>query len=74
MEKRKPGSTKKLIETLNTRHLVITLPATDLRGHHSLHDTHNHLIERIVSGLDVKVSQTQVGSELLYFIKKAETL
>ncbi len=74
MEKRKSGSTKKLIETLNTRHLVITLPATDLRGHHSLLDYHNQMIERIVNGLDVKVSQAQVGSELLYFIKKAETI
>lgn len=74
MEKRKPGSTRELIRTLNAHHIVISLPATDLRGHHSLLDYHNGLLEKIVSGLDVQVSQTQVGTELLYFIKKAETI
>lgn len=73
LEKRKPGSTHDLIQNLQVRHVVITLPASDLRGHHSLLNYHNKLIEKWVTGLNVTVNQAQVGTELLYFIEKAET-
>lgn len=70
MEKRKPGSTRQVIESLNARHIVISLPATDLRGHHDLSDYHTRLIEKAIDGLNVKMSQARSGSELLYFIEK----
>lgn len=70
MEKRKPGSTRQVIESLNARYIVITLPATDLRGHHDLSSFHNRLIEKAIEGLHLKMSQAQSGSELLYFIEK----
>jgi len=70
MEKRKPGSTRQVIESLNARHIVISMPATDLRGHHDLSDYHTRLIEKSIEGLHLEMSQARSGSELLYFIEK----
>jgi 16S rRNA (guanine(1405)-N(7))-methyltransferase len=70
MEKRKPGCTRQLIKELKVSHFVISLPARDLRGHHSLADYHTKMVKNAIQGLDFGLQQTQVGSELLYFIKK----
>lgn len=70
MEKRKPGCTRQLIKKLKVNQIVISLPARDLRGHHSLADYHTKMVENAIQGLEFSLQQTQVGSELLYFIKK----
>ncbi|HQC64248.1 MAG TPA: hypothetical protein PK459_04025 [Anaerolineaceae bacterium] len=70
MEKRKSGSTSQLIQNLDVQHIVISLPAKDLSGHHDLSDFHTRLIENAIQGQNLSMTMAQVGLELLYFIEK----
>ncbi len=70
MEKRKSGSTSQLIQNLDVQHIIISLPAQDLSGHHDLSDFHTRLIENAIQGQNLSMTMAQVGLELLYFIEK----
>ncbi len=70
MEKRKSGSTSQLIQNLDVQHIIISLPAKDLSGHHDLSDFHTRLIENAIQGQKFSITRAQVGVELLYFIEK----
>ena len=70
MEKRKSGSTSQLIQNLDVQHIIISLPAKDLSGHHDLSDFHTRLIENAIQGQNLSMTMAQVGLELLYFIEK----
>jgi len=51
------------------RWLVVSLPAADLTGHHSLADKHRQLVYETIEGLPWEVTEIQVGNELLFCIK-----
>lgn len=70
LEKRQPGSTKQLLQRLNVRTIVLSLPAMDLKGHHSLERTHRHLVDKTLEGTDWQQEVRLVGTELLFFIRK----
>lgn len=70
IEKRKPGLTRQICQQLNSKHIVISLPSSDLRGHHSLKDYHDQLILQTIEGLGYDIEKDQVENELLYFIGK----
>jgi 16S rRNA (guanine(1405)-N(7))-methyltransferase len=71
MEKREPGVLTRFFESIHTDVLVVSLPATDLKGHHSLNGYHNSLIHNAVQAKLWHISEKQVGGELLYFIRKS---
>ena len=70
-EKRQPGSNRAFFASLPVRTLVVSLPARDLAGHHSLQPYHDQLIDSAIAGQGWGLERDQVGSELLYFIHKA---
>ena len=70
LEKRQPGSTQQLLQRLNVRTIVLSLPAMDLKGHHSLEKTHRHLVDKTLEGTEWQQEVRLVGSELLFFIRK----
>jgi 16S rRNA (guanine(1405)-N(7))-methyltransferase len=70
LEKRQPGSTRVLLNGINVRTVVLSLPAMDLKGHHSLENYHRHLVEKALVGTTWQQEVRQVGNELLFFIHK----
>jgi 16S rRNA (guanine(1405)-N(7))-methyltransferase len=70
MEKREPGVLPRFFESIPAALLVVSLPATDLKGHHSLDGYHSALIRTSIEGKPWQMTETQVGGELLFFIRK----
>lgn len=73
-EKRQPGSTRRLLDGLNTRTIVLSLPAVDLKGHHSLENYHRSLVDKSLEGTSWQQKVRLVGNELLFFIFKESAL
>lgn len=69
-EKRRGGSNRLFFERLHSPIIVVSLPAVDLSGHHSLEKLHTKLMLDSVQGYPWKVTRDQVGQELLFFIDK----
>ncbi len=70
LEKRQPGSTRILLNGVNVATIVLSLPAMDLKGHHSLENYHRTLVEKALEGTTWHQEVHQVGNELLFFIQK----
>lgn len=69
-EKRRPGSNKELFDGMNVKWLVVSLPARDLSGHHSLITLHTSLIHKAIQGQPWQLTTRQAGNELIFFIQK----
>ena len=69
-EKRSPGCNRSFFQALPVKLIIVSLPAEDLRGHHSLIAYHTQLIKEAVADLPWELEQTQVGNELIFFIHK----
>ena len=72
-EKRRPGCNGPFLAALNAPLLLVSLPASDLSGHHSLTDYHTQLITRATAGRGWTVERVQVVDELLFVIRKGRT-
>ncbi|MFZ3070209.1 MAG: hypothetical protein WA110_03695 [Anaerolineaceae bacterium] len=70
-EKRQPGCNQGFFDRLNVKTIVVSLPANDLAGHHSLVTYHTNLILKSVEGFAWQLERAQVGDELLFFIHKS---
>jgi 16S rRNA (guanine(1405)-N(7))-methyltransferase len=70
LEKRQPGSTRILLDGINVSTVVLSLPAVDLKGHHSLEVFHRRLVEKALEGTTWQQEVHLVGNELLFFIHK----
>ncbi|MGB4594352.1 MAG: hypothetical protein WBI14_00410 [Anaerolineaceae bacterium] len=70
MEKREPGILPQFFESIPASVLVVSLPATDLKGHHSLDTYHGNLIHNAIDSKPWQTTEAQVGGELLFFIRK----
>lgn len=70
MEKREPGVLPRFFESIPADVLVVSLPATDLKGHHSLDGYHSNLIRTSIQAKPWQLTEAQVGGELLFFIRK----
>ena len=68
-EQRQRGCNRAFWQALRARWLVVSLPAADLTGHHSLADKHRQLVYETIEGLPWEVTEIQVGNELLFCIK-----
>ena len=71
LEKRQPGSSRRLFEQLQADVLIVSLPAEDLSGHHSLTEYHSRLIRDAIGPNPWPVVQSQIGNELIFVIEKA---
>lgn len=69
-DKRRKDSNQLFFERLNSTIIVVSLPAVDLSGHHSLEKLHTKLILDSIRGYPWKLTRDQVGQELLFFIYK----
>jgi 16S rRNA (guanine(1405)-N(7))-methyltransferase len=70
LEKRQSGATRILLEKLNARTIIVSLPAVDLKGHHSLESYHRALIDKAIADQPWQLQSERVGNELLFFISK----
>lgn len=71
-EKRQPGCNGAFFAALRAPLLLVSLPAADLSGHHSLADYHTQLINKACDGRGWEVERRQVADELLFVIRKGE--
>lgn len=69
-EKRRPGCNRAFFQALPANTLIVSLPAQDLAGLHSLEAYHSRLIEEAIAGLRWDCSKTCIGNELVFVIKK----
>jgi len=70
LEKRQPGATHILLDSINAATIVLSLPAMDLKGHHSLEKLHRSLVKKTLDGTNWRQEVRLVGNELLFFIFK----
>ena len=69
-EKRLPGCNGPFFAAIHAPLLLVSLPAADLSGHHSLVDYHTQLIDRACAGRGWNVDRILVANELLFVIRK----
>jgi len=74
LEKRQPGSTRILIENTNVKTFILSLPAYDLKGHHSLETYHRHLVEKAIEAKNWNLESKLIGNEIIFFIHKESKL
>jgi 16S rRNA (guanine(1405)-N(7))-methyltransferase len=71
-ESRRKGSNRAFFQQLSVKWIVVTLPAENLTGRHQMRDRERMLIEKTITGLDWEISETEVGTEMIFFIRKYE--
>ncbi len=71
-EKRRPGCNREFFRSLPAKTLLVSLPAQDLAGKHSLETYHTRLIEEAIAGLGWDSTKTCIGNELIFVIQKGE--
>ena len=69
-EQRQKGCNRPFFEALNVRWLLVSLPAADLSGHHSMIDRQRSLMDSILAGLNWPVQELLIGNELVFCIRK----
>ena len=69
-EQRQRGCNRAFWQSLNVRWLIVSLPASDLAGHHSLAEKHRQLVWDNLPGSDWPVTEIQVGNEIIFCIQK----
>lgn len=69
-EQRQRGCNAAFWQALKARWLIVSLPASDLAGHHSLAEQHRQLVYTNLSGTNWPVTELQSGNELIFCIQK----
>lgn len=70
IEKRKPGATGRLLQAINSDWVIISLPASDLKGHHDLSVKHHQLLTSVIPNRFGLVHELIIGGELFSFLAK----
>ncbi|MHB8192014.1 MAG: class I SAM-dependent methyltransferase [Bellilinea sp.] len=70
-EQRKKGCNRPFFKALNVRWLLVSLPAVDLGGHHSMVDRQRKLMDSILTGLPWTVEEILIENELIFCIQKS---
>jgi len=70
IEKRKPGATNHLLQMINSEWVILSLPVSDLKGHHDLSGKHRQLINSVVPNKFGLVHELTIGGELFFFLAK----
>jgi len=70
-EQRKKGCNRAFFEALKVRWLLVSLPAADLSGHHSLVERQRKLMNSILAGSNWPVVEILIENELIFCIRKS---
>jgi len=70
-EQRQKGCNRPFFESLRVGWLLVSLPAADLNGHHSLVERQRNMMDSILSGSTWPVQELQIGNELVFCIRKS---
>lgn len=71
-EKRRPGCNRAFFLALPARTLIVSLPAQDLAGKHSLEAYHSRLVDEAIADLGWDCTKTSIGNELFFVIEKGD--
>ena len=71
MEQRRSGATRILLDQLQVRFVVVSLPIRSLSRRHDLTRAHTNLFNRIVADRPWAIQTTHVGNELIFCIDKS---
>ncbi len=69
IEKRKAGAVKAFLGAYRSVWVILSLPDTDLKGHHDLRSQHRLLVERCIPKNYNYVHELSLGSESFYFLR-----
>ncbi len=69
-EDRHRGSTRPLLDALQTRWIAVSLPTRNLTGQRDLRERHRALFERVTFGANWKVTEIEFSNELVFCIDK----
>ena len=69
-EQRKRGCNRNFWLSLNVDHLIGPLPITGMKSKYDMTGQHRQLVKENISGFNWKVSEFQIGNELLFWIQK----
>jgi 16S rRNA (guanine(1405)-N(7))-methyltransferase len=70
LEQRRRGCNLPLWTALKVRHLLISLPASSLSGHHDLAERQRHLVRTILGDHPWPVTELIYGNEMFFCIEK----
>ena len=70
LEQRRRGCNLPLWQALNVRHLLVSLPASSLSGHHDLAERQRHLVHTIIGENSWNVVEMIFGNEMVFCIEK----
>lgn len=70
-EQRRKGCNRAFFQALKVRWLLVSLPAVDLSGHHSLVERQRKLMDSILTGLTWPVEEILIENELIFCIQKS---
>ena len=71
-EQRQHGCNRPFWQALHVRWLLVSLPITDLTGHHSLLERQRRLVYDTLDGLPWPVEEVLIGSEMVFCIRKPD--
>jgi 16S rRNA (guanine(1405)-N(7))-methyltransferase len=71
-EQRQRGVNRPFWQALNVRWLVVSLPAASLSGRHDKSDQHRRLVYTTIADLPWRVTEEQVGEEMIFIIERIE--
>lgn len=69
-EQRQHGCNRTFWQALQVDWLLVSLPAENLTGSHSMRDRQQRLVETTLQGLDWPVTEIQIHQEIIYCIHK----
>jgi 16S rRNA (guanine(1405)-N(7))-methyltransferase len=72
MEKRRKGSSRDLVHSLNAKVIFISLPNRSLDGQRDLHQRMDALFQQISTGLECETDCLEFPGEKLYWIKRID--
>jgi 16S rRNA (guanine(1405)-N(7))-methyltransferase len=70
-EQRQHGCNRPFFEALRVKHLLVSLPTSNLTGQHSLIDRQRRLIQNTLAGLNWPVQEMVFENEMVFIIEKS---
>lgn len=69
LEQRRQGSTKILLQNINSNYVIISLPAKSMHSQHNLSDKFRRLIKVMIPGKYKLQDEIVIGNELFFFLQ-----
>jgi 16S rRNA (guanine(1405)-N(7))-methyltransferase len=69
-EQRQKGCNRAFWQSLNVKHLLVSLPSNSMNLRHDKTDQHRRLVYETIEGLNWTVEEFKIANELLFWIRK----